>query len=100
MLAWAVSIMRWVVQALQERLSGCWSLPRNVALCKLPDASVAYEDCVREAETRLQQLFPDVHHLFTERSAAGDDSDDEAILALSEALEGLPAADQGLLDCL
>ena len=72
MLAWAVSIMRWVVQALQERLSGCWSLPRNVALCKLPDASVAYEDCVREAETRLQQLFPDVHHLFTERSAAGD----------------------------
>ena len=95
MFAWAVSIMRWVVQALQEHLSGCWSLPQNVALCKLPDASAAYEECVREAEKRLQQLFPDVHHLFTERSAVDDDSDDEAILALSEALEGLPAADQG-----
>ena len=94
MLAWAVSIMPWVVQALQEHLSGCWSLPQNVALCKLPDASVAYEDCIREAENRLQRLFPDVHHLFRERSAVDDDSDDEAILALSEALEGLPAADQ------
>ena len=94
MLAWAFSIMRWIVQALQDHLSRRWSLPRNVALCKLPDASVSYEDCVREAESRLQKLFPDVHHLFTDRSAVDDDSDDEAILALSEALEGLPAADQ------
>ena len=74
-------------QALQIHLDAGFALPSNVALCSLPSASVAYEDCVMEAELKLQQLFPGLEHLFDREGAAGDDdSDDEAIEALTEAL--------------
>ena len=77
-------------QALQIHLDAGLALPSNVALCSLPSASVAYEDCVMEAELKLQQLFPEVEHLFDREGAAGDDdSDDEAIEALTEALDKL-----------
>ena len=77
-------------QALQDHLDAGFALPSNVALCSLPSASVAYEDCVMEAELKLQQIFPGMEHLFDRKGpAADDDSDDEAIEALTEALDKL-----------
>ena len=76
-----------IEQALQEEISSSWELPQNVALCRMPSASVAYEDCVLEAEGLLKQLCPDLEALFAGRASVLDDeSDDEAIEALSEAL--------------
>ena len=79
-----------IVQAVQDDLDCKWDLPHNVALCKMPSPSVAYEDCVQEAEYLLQRLCPDLESLFASKgSALNDDSDDEAIEALSEALDTL-----------
>ena len=79
-----------IVQAVQDDLSCGWDLPHNVALCKMPSPSVAYEDCVQEAEDLLQRLCPDLESLLASKGPAlDDDSDDEAIEALSEALDTL-----------
>lgn len=78
------------MQDLPKASDWSWDLPQNIALCSMPDASVAYEECVSEAEGSLQQLFPDLQSMFPDNGSAGDDdSDDEAIEALSEALDGL-----------
>jgi len=78
------------VQAIQDNLHCGWELPHNVALCKMPSPSVAYEDCVQDAENLLQRLCPDLESLFASKgSGLDDDSDDEAIEALSEALDTL-----------
>ena len=75
------------MQAVQDASDCGWELPHNVALCKMPSPSVAYEDCVQGAENLLQRLCPDLVGLFASKgSALDDDSDDEAIEALSEAL--------------
>ncbi len=77
-------------QALPDHLAAGFALPSNVALCSLPSASVACEDCIMEAELKLQQLFPELGCLFDRKGAAADDdSDDEAIEALTEALDNL-----------
>ena len=86
-LAHAASPVLMTEQALHEDLRSSWQLPQNVALCRMPSASVAYEDCVLEAEGLLKQLCPDLEVLFAGKASALDDeSDDEAIEALSEAL--------------
>lgn len=77
-------------QALHEDSGSSWTLPQNVALCGMPSPSVAYEDSVLEAEGLLKQLCPDLEALFAGKACALDDeSDDEAIEALSEALSKL-----------
>ena len=84
-------------QALHEDSGSSWTLPRNVALCSMPSPSVAYEDCVSEAEGLLKQLCPELEVLFADKgSALDDESDDEAIEALSEALGTLQGGKQDL----
>ena len=75
-------------QALTEDLHSSWELPQNVALCGMPSPSVAYEDAVLEAEGLLEQLFPGLDALFSCNAPAMDDeSDEEAIEGMSEALD-------------
>ena len=77
-------------QALQQDSQSSWELPQNVALCGMPSPSVAYEDAVLQAEGLLQQLFPDLDTLFSDKGPALDDeSDNEAIDSMSEALGGV-----------
>ncbi|CAL8462001.1 g1532 [Coccomyxa elongata] len=66
--------------------------PANVAVCDPPDASIGYEAALQGAQALLQRLFPDVQGegLFPGGSRANDDeSDEEAIEALSEVLDKL-----------
>ena len=93
----AVSPPVGTVQADHEDLRSSWRLPKNVALCSMPSPSIAYEDCVLEAESLMQQLFPGLEGLFAGKGPVlDDDSDDEAIEALSEALGKLGDGQNGV----
>ncbi|BDA41276.1 Rab proteins geranylgeranyltransferase component A 2 [Coccomyxa sp. Obi] len=66
--------------------------PANVAVCDPPDASIGYEAALQGAQALLQRLYPDMQGegLFPGGPRADDDeSDEEAVQALSEVLDKL-----------
>ena len=71
------------------------AMPDNVALCAQPDSCIGYEDTLHGAVSLLARLSPDLAptgglggRVFGRDRAGhdGDESDEEAIEALSEAL--------------
>ncbi|EIE25039.1 FAD/NAD(P)-binding domain-containing protein [Coccomyxa subellipsoidea C-169] len=83
--------------AASSSASALQHLPANIALCDPPDATIGYEAVIQGAQALLQRLFPDLQGgLFPGGGDAGDDeSDEEAIQALSEALGDLGVPTDG-----
>ena len=63
--------------------------PSNVAFCELPDCHLSVDRAVTAAEATLQKLYPGSNMLHAPASAGDEQSDEEALEALSAALQDL-----------
>ena len=61
----------------------------NAVCCELPDCHLSVDRAVTAAEAYLQELYPGTNMLHAPASADDEQSDEEALEALSSALEHL-----------
>ena len=68
--------------------------PSNFACCELPDCHLSVDRAVTAAEAALQKLYPGSNMLHAPASAEGEQSDEEALEALTSALQDIQQTEQ------
>ena len=81
-------------QQCQQECDQTHQMPPNTVCCLPPDASLDVDSAFKHAKAAFAKLYPDAAGAFEPLAASNDDdeSDDEALDALGDVLQGLSTA--------